>query len=265
MLVAIMFLISVSGNFIDFITHSFGGNTHNTKTVRKMEIEVNDISNLDIEWTYGNVYISSYDGDKVIIDERSNKDVDKDELFVINEEDGTLYLKQEHNFNFFNLFGSINKRLVRYIKLPIKLYDEIKTEYTSGNLEVNDIQTKAFDFKMTSGNADIADVTSQSLKIDLTSGNIEAEGFFKNIKAYATSGNMEISSNIAPSSLLVDITSGNASISIPDNEGFTLSKDKTSGIFRSDFKLDDYNEYKNGGNKYKVKMTSGMVSLLKRD
>jgi DUF4097 and DUF4098 domain-containing protein YvlB len=265
MLIAMMFLISVSGNFIDFITDTFGSNTHNTKTVRKTELEVNDISNFYIEWTYGNVYVSSYDGDKVIIDEKSNKDIDKDELFKIDQEDGTLYLKQAHNYNLFNLFDSINKKLVRYIKLPTKLYDEIKTEFTSGSLQVNDVQTKKFNFKMTSGNADITDVTAQTLNIDLTSGNIEVEGLFKSIKAYATSGNMEISSNIAPSSLLVDITSGNASISIPDNEGFTLSKDKTSGIFRSDFKLDDYNEYKSGEYKYKVKMTSGIVSLLKKD
>jgi lia operon protein LiaG len=263
--VAVMFLISISGNFIDFITDSFSGNVHNTKTARKTELDVNDINNIDIEWAYGNVYISTYDGDKIIIDERSNKDLDKDELTNINQEDETLYLKQPHNFNFFNLFGSINKKLVRYIKLPTKLYNKIKTEFTSGSLQVNDVQAKEVSFKMTSGNAVVSLVTSQSLIIDMTSGNIEVDGFFKDIKAYATSGNMEISSNLAPSNLLVDITSGKATVSIPDNDGFTLSKERTSGMFKNDFKLDDYNTYRNGKYNYKIKMTSGMVNLLKKD
>jgi hypothetical protein len=67
MLVAIMVLLSISDNFMDFITNSFGGNIHNTKTIKKTELDAMNIDNIDIKWTYGNVYISTYDGDKIII------------------------------------------------------------------------------------------------------------------------------------------------------------------------------------------------------
>jgi lia operon protein LiaG len=143
------------------------------------------------------------------------------------------------------------------------LYNRIKTNFTSGDLQMDDVKMKYFDLKMTSGKTDVNNTTSDTLDIDITSGNIDIKGVFNDINAYATSGSMKIKTAVAPASLLINITSGNASVTIPDNEGFILCENKTSGFFHSDFKLDDYNTYKNGQNKYKIKITSGRVNLFK--
>jgi lia operon protein LiaG len=260
-----MVFISLSGDFFNFIMSPFNGDRSNLKTIRTTKIEIDEITNLDLSYTYGSVYISSYEGNEIIIEEKSNKNVNNDELFKIEQNNETLYLKQPTSINIFNFFGFINKKMVRYIKLPTKVYNQIKTNFTSGNFNVENIDANTFDMKMTSGKMNISDINSKELDVDITSGNVDIIGSFEDISAYATSGNIDIKSDAAPSKLLIDITSGNASVTIPDNDGFILSKNKTSGSFHSDFRLDDYNTYKNGQNKYKIKMTSGRINLLRAD
>lgn len=88
----------------------------------------------------------------------------------------------------------------------------------------------------------------------------------------ATSGKINLNNSILPDSLSVDITSGKVNVSIPENEGFNLDYKVTSGKFNTDFYIysnitGDHKrgngKYKNGGNTFTVKVTSGNVNLNK--
>jgi hypothetical protein len=253
-----MILLSVADGFEDI----FDENGHNLKVIKTTNVDLSDIKAISVDLTYGNLNLSSYDGDKIIIIERSNKDLDEDELLDINQDEDNLSIKQPFHFEFFNIFGSINKRIVIDVKLPDSIYKEIKLKATSGNLKVENINTNVFNVKITSGNINTTNVKTDNLNLNMTSGNANLDGTFPIVKTNMTSGNIKLSTDVAPSNLSVEVTSGNVSISIPDNEGFTLSEKKTSGTFRSDFELDDFNVYRNGKNKYKIRMTSGTVKLL---
>ncbi len=256
--ISMMVLLSTADGFDDI----FDENYHDLRVLRTTDIDLSSIKDVEANLTYGNLNLYSYDGDKIVIIEKYNRDLDEDELLDINQDDDSLSIKQPFHFEFFDIFGSINKRVVIDVKIPDTIYNEIKLKATSGNIKVENVNADRFNVKITSGNIDASDVNADDLNVNMTSGNANFDGTFPIVKTDITSGNIRLNTDVAPSNLSVDVTSGDVSITIPDNEGFTLSEKKTSGTFRSDFKLDDFNVYRNGKNKYKIKMTSGTVKLL---
>lgn len=256
--ISMMVLLSTADGFDDI----FDENYHDLRVLRTTDIDLSSIKDVEANLTYGNLNLYSYDGDKIVIIEKYNRDLDEDELLDINQDDDSLSIKQPFHFEFFDIFGSINKRVVIDVKIPDTIYNEIKLKATSGNIKVENVNADRFNVKITSGNIDASNVNADDLNVNMTSGNANFDGTFPIVKTDITSGNIRLNTDVAPSNLSVDVTSGDVSITIPDNEGFTLSEKKTSGTFRSDFKLDDFNVYRNGKNKYKIKMTSGTVKLL---
>lgn len=265
--IAVIFsAILVGATVMDFDWNRFGLHIGGeaSKLVKTTEIDASDIDSLNLEWTYGTMNVTSYDGNEIIIEEKASDEMDDDELLSIDEENGTLNIKQKNNWHFFSFFWIGSKTIVRNIKIPEKQYDEIKAKLTSGNLDIENIEANTFDFKMTSGSIKANNLISNDLILNTTSGSMNINGSFDNVDTYSTSGSVDVETSSVPTELVVNVTSGSTTVTIPDNDGFILGKEKTSGIFRCDFDLDSYNRYKNGGNEYSVKMTSGMVSLLKK-
>jgi len=107
----------------------------------------------------------------------------------------------------------------------------------------------------------------------MTSGKIDINGSAKNIELRTTSGDINLNNSILPSRLYVDVTSGDVKVSIPENDGFDVEYKVTSGDFKTDFdiysKMNDGNrkngvgKYKDGGDTFNFKITSGTIKLYK--
>lgn len=263
---AMLTCIVVFDNFGDLknsFTFHIGSSEKYAKTKRITEIDASSIDSLNINWTYGSVYLIPYDGNKIIITEKATGGIYKNELLKINQDNNVLNLEQKSDFSFFNIFSFGIRSVVREIKIPDKEYKEIYVHYTSGRLEMSNVKTDIFNCRMTSGSTNAEKAAINSLITNITSGNINIEGSIKKIDIKETSGITSVASAIVPSKLNVNITSGTATISIPDNDGFIVGKDITSGSFSSGFKLDRFGRYKNGSREYSVKITSGSVHLNK--
>jgi DUF4097 and DUF4098 domain-containing protein YvlB len=257
---SILIIIFIAMGWLD--DFYLGGYGKNMKVISEKNYNVNEIDNINIKWFSDSVYISSYEGDKIIVTEKSNREPNDEDLLNISKNDGTLTLEQKRHINFFNIFNF--RTLVREIKLPVKLYKQITVDFTSGKLEMNDVKTSTLNLRMTSGKSIVNDVETDKLLVDITSGSANLNGKFMDIKALETSGSTNIESDVAPSKLSVNVTSGSANITIPDNDGFILGTHKTSGSFRTDFDTDDFGKYKKGTREYLIRMTSGSVKLLKK-
>jgi DUF4097 and DUF4098 domain-containing protein YvlB len=257
-------IIFISLSVVDDLWINIGFDEKNLDTIRTTEIDGNKIENINLYWTYGSVYITPHEGDKIVIEEKSNRNIDEGDLFKIEEDINSLNIEQPAvniRFSFFR-FRRIIK--VTEIKLPMKQYNEISAKLTSGKFEIDNISTNNMEIRMTSGKTVATNVISDKIYTNMTSGSMSINGAFTDVDSRATSGLLKIESVIAPSNLAVIVTSGKATISLPENDGFTLTKIKTSGIFKSDFELDNNDKYKDGTNSYIVKMTSGKVELLRK-
>lgn len=229
------------------------------KTYNKV-IEDN-INYVDMDWTSGSVRILKSNDDTIKLIEKTsgNKqrlsyDVNGDRLRIRQKASGFL------------IFNFSPKKTYLEVYLPEKQYSKLDFDFTSGGYEISDIKAVDINIDSTSGRIDMNNIVSDSLDVDITSGKFFFNGGAKNIDFSMTSGSGEISTSLVPERLDVNTTSGNAKVYIPDNNGFSVYLNKTSGKFNSDFPYTSNNKdfvYKNGGPKYNVEITSGSVNLLK--
>ena len=245
-------------------------------------------NSVSISWHAGNVQVRPSDDGQMHLTQRSYYKVRALDCDVVGD---CLKIEESNDYGFF-FFGFGSRSSDLELDLPSKQYSDFTLQMTSGNTEIDRITASAMSLKMTSGKlkADTvqaekiqADITSgqmdvdhakaSSLWVEVTSGNADFNGSFSGIEGETTSGSVNVVADVVPDSLNANLTSGKVSVTIPDNDGFTLDYKKTSGDMKSDFDLmKSINDeggrytYKDGGTSrrnYSARLTSGTFELHK--
>ena len=256
-----------------------GDAVHVLKTVK---ID-NDIDRLDIEWISGGIKMFPTDDDSITVTEKAS-DSDKESRLIYSDKDGTLTIDCRKSVGLNFLWWS-SRSTVLEISLPRADYDRISIDATSGYYDLTGLEVKELMAEITSGTmildntiTDIIDIVLTSgkvkgtgleaatLDIKMTSGTVDLYGTLENIHAQVTSGIATISTTVLPGQLSAGMTSGNMTISLPDEDGFSIDVNKTSGTFSSEFDMSvsgNRHTYRSGGPSYQVSCTSGNISLRK--
>lgn len=283
--VAMMFLINTANsggfNFNGFLT---SGSDQNL-TVQKETIINDEVDTIEIGWYTGGVKLSISKDNTIKLVEKSSKKTSSDHLlgYTVNQKVLKIESRNKHNINFF--FFSFNSPTYLEISVPEKIYESITVKAASGTYDFTGLKTKELAVTLASGNVtlmnseiDSLDTTTVSGRlissntkiekadINMTSGSTELDGEIHELKLNMTSGQADINMSVLPDQLDIRMTSGIVKASLPENSGFRVSVDKTSGNFSSDFALSSSGNsytYGNGGPSYSVKITSGNIRLLK--
>lgn len=184
------------------------------------------------------------------------------------------------------VFGSLGSGVDIY--LPQRQYNEVKLkvssgkillekidcnnlicDVTSGKIEAKNITSDSIDLNVTSGVIKISNLDTKNVNARITSGTVYIDGNANIVALKASSGTAEFKSTVLPEKIDAQVTSGSVRIYIPENNGFDVNYNVTSGRFSSDFDLMYSNnsnksgtaEYKQGGNLYTIKVTSGTIKL----
>ena len=250
-----------------------------------------NIDNINLKWRSGDVNIYKNTEENIRVVQKSSKELTEDELVKVNIENGTIKIEEGNKkIRFFILgFGTLGTEVDVY--LPEKQYNEIQVKLSSGQIVAEKINCDKFICNLTSGDIEISELNSNSTDIDVTSGKIivnkletdsmdvnvmsgdtRIEGVAKNVNLKTTSGRIDFKDEILPEKLDVNVTSGDIKIDIPENEGFNVDYNITSGDFKSDFELmyssnskrNGMAKYKNGGNEFIFRVTSGQIKLNKK-
>ncbi|MGL4608037.1 MAG: DUF4097 family beta strand repeat-containing protein [Eubacteriaceae bacterium] len=254
--------------------------TDNLSMVKEESIS-NDISNISIDWISGDVNIYKSDKKEIQIVQKSSKNINKKRLFSTSISGNTLKIRDEDNRNF-SFFGNWSGYTTLDVYLPEKAYDSfefsgastdfncdylessrLNLEAVSGNISING-SFKESRLESASGIIDGSNFSSDSLKIDIVSGKVDLSGSYKNINVQVMSGDVDIASKTMLDSFSSEVVSGKSTLSIPENDGFTLSVDKVSGDFNSDFPLLQSGNsyiYKDGSAHFSTEMMSGNFTL----
>ncbi len=265
-LMSVVILVSAItlGSLSEVISRIFEWDGNSTEIVKERSFDSKDINNINIEWIDGTINIYPGTDDEIKIIEMKSGGLKEEEILDVSIKNQTLYIKQDYRKKIFTFIDFEINNTERDIILPEKLYEEISIKGTSGKLNIEDLEAKQFNFKLTSGKIETNNINGEELTTELTSGNMNIVGSFDSLAAEVVSGTIVLDLNMAPSKMTIKLTSGNAIISIPENEGFTLLENKASGRLQNEFQVDDFGVYKNGENKYSIKLTSGLVKLLKK-
>ena len=156
------------------------------------------------------------------------------------------------------------------VKINGMLSQRAEIHSTSGDLELGG---EIFDAQFTTVSGDV-EFTGEirDLVLNTTSGDIELDGEMTTLGVKTVSGDVDSRLSQVPAELRIDTMSGDIKVSIPENDGFTLSYKRVSGDIKSDFNLltsinskDGHGIYRDGNlRRYSISTVSGDIRLLKR-
>lgn len=245
------------------------------------------VEKIEVHWGAGEVLISTYDGDRIRFSETADSKLSEDEEMRYLIRDGKLFIQHRKPFSFFGI-GEAYKQKTLTLEIPASMtkdsaLQELKLETISASMTANDlaaqdlrINTTSGDLSLThavcdtaelettSGNITTNDLTAQELTVDAVSGEISLDGDFSKISAEAVSGDMEISSKICPEAVEMDSVSGNLTLLIPENDGFTAGFESVSGDFFCDFPTQNSKHsclYENGEAEFRMETVSGDMQI----
>lgn len=229
-------------------------------------IATGDVRNIEIDWAAGSVQVQVVDSDTDYIELiETGEGITRGREMRWKVTGDTLHVDYG---GWFSCFWWGHKNLE--VRVPQQYADDLgrlSIGGASGYYRVSGVGCDRLDVALASGEFEGTDFTANELNIDVASGKAHAGGVVANkINAHAASGQIEvICQEVCPRVVDVDMASGTIAVSIPENDGFTATVDKASGIFEHEFEMtqtgDGVYVYKDGTASFDIDMASGTFIL----
>ena len=205
------------------------------------------VDSLDISWIGGKVSVVPYDGEDIVIREKSKGKIDEDTCLGYKIKGATLKIDYFRSKSVTAGTGAFVKQLE--VKIPRHLaqnLEELNFDGVSSDLSIKDLDAASLDVTTISGN--------------LSGKNIRA----KNVNMDSTSGDMRVAFSDCPQALNMDSTSGDCILTLPKGSSVTAEFDSVSGDFSSSFRtrlqeydIDNLYVIGNGENEFNMDTVSG--------
>lgn len=213
------------------------------------ELELGSIKEIEVSWNSGDIEILEYDGDKILINEKTAEPLSEEDELIYLSKNGKLIVRASKVLNDGQREVSIEKNLS--IAIPKKK-----------NTLINEIKLSSVNSKI------IVDTEHVSkLKIDSANGNINLLGRYDKIEIGEASGNIEAELLNCPQNVAVNSVNGNVLLSMPENKGFVLEHEIKNGNFECDFPLtskENYAIYKKAKSNINIAIVNGNIKIIKQ-
>lgn len=221
-----------------------------------------DVDSIDIEWIAGSVQVLVGTGDEITFYETSRRTLtDAQKMRYTVTSGGELKIQYCENaetiWNWFDKERSNIPSKALVMTVPASMLgslDELQIDSVSASIDVDGVYGDTVKLDSVSGAVDCAKITCDELKLSSTSGrlvcerctvqelslnnvsgNIRAGGAFKSVSADTVSGEVRIVSSIVPNNIEGDSVSGDMTILLPEDAGFTAKLDSVSGELTCEF------------------------------
>ena len=241
------------------------------------------IHTIEVNWVSGKVQVESGDGSDIRWEETTKRTLKDSQRVHYLVENGVLKL-QFRDSSWFHFGGSPAKELKVTVPADVNLkvlnissvsgeigVDGVsvpvtKLDSVSGNMAVRNLQGDTLDLDTVSGGLAASGLVVGTVDAESVSGSLELSGETHNWDWDTVSGSANVTSTVCPQTIDTDSVSGDVTLTLPENDGFTAEYDGSSGDLRSDFpttgRKDTY-IYKNGGAAFSFESVSGDVKILK--
>jgi lia operon protein LiaG len=147
--------------------------------------------------------------------------------------------------------------------------DELTVKMGSGDMELANIETNVFRHHGSSGDFTIDHLKTKDGRFELSSGDVEISNYEGPLRGDVSSGDLSVMMKALKGDILLDVSSGEVNVDLPDNADFKLDGRASSGNISSSFPLKDKQDVDGnlsgtaGNGKYKVKasVSSGSVEI----
>ena len=195
------------------------------------KIPYGNVRQIDVIWSWGEVEISEYDGEDIVIDEIYDEELPDIDRMRYLSKNGKLIIRYSGRSSEHNLKNPGSKTLK--LRIP---------KDVSENIDLIKVITHEADVNVSAAHEDKLVVSSDKGDVDLVLGSVPHE--------------IEISTD-----------TGDVTLQIPENEGFELEYNISGGIFECEFPLvseSNYGIYKKAGSKFEIVSADGDLRILRR-
>lgn len=149
--------------------------------------------------------------------------------------------------------------------------EQLNASTVSGDIMLDGVRAGELDISTTSGSLEMDAMEAETANISTTSGECVYSGRAKELHGSTVSGEMEFALAECPAQAELESVSGDVSLGLPDNDGFTASYSSVSGSFDSEFpttgdkgKHGGTAVYGTGSAKLRFNTTSGEMEINRR-
>ena len=225
------------------------------------------IREIKIEWISGSVTVEPGDVQEITFLESGNG-TDKYEMVWKQSGDELViqYSKDSSTAGFGLHFGDGSKDLT--VTVPRGwVCNSLELDTASADLTVRDVIIREMEIDSASGTAKFENCTVSSLDVDTASGDVTFTGSLNELDFEAASASFTGVLENVPDQVKMDSMSGDLTLTLPEDAGFTVSLDAMSSDFSSDFPTVKKNKSYvcgDGHCKIDVSTMSGDVAILKQ-
>lgn len=254
-----------------------------TLVLRKMEHIPCTATNIMLDWLTGDIHIEPSDSDHIVLTQLADRKFPKKKLFQFQQAGKEMLSIVDGRKSFVNIGFNLRKTILK-IQLPGRQFHSISIRHVGGQVTAQQLHTKKLHCSTTSGQARLSGymeelilhatgshVTGHELEIGklelrAISSKIKLAGQFSSLNLIATGSNVAIPSSTAPAQINSISTGASVTVTLPENDGFTLQFQKRSGRLHSDFPLiqkEDTCTYINSVRTYHAEVRGGSFTLRK--
>lgn len=229
-------------SFIDEDYASFEGTLSSSGQVSAQQVK-----DIEIEWVSGSITIQPGDTQDIRFYESGAIDEDGKMIWKLSGDRLVIqFCKPQFNIGLFGINNTASKDLV--ITVPQDwLCDELDIDSVSARIDISQIHAQEADLVNVSGQCSFTDCVIVDFNAETVSGKVEYKGQLDSLDFTTVSANCTAALSNCPREVDLEGVSGDLTLILPEDCGFTLELDSVSGEFSSDFATtSENNRYRYG-------------------
>lgn len=226
-----------------------------------------NIQNIEIDWVAGSITFQN-DSNASSISVGEFSPVESKYKMVLKQAGQTLKIQYANDDSIKFRFGEnidLKKDLVITVPMDWEC-NSLEIDSAAAEVTLNDMVIREFDFDGASGSCRMNNCKIGELDMDTASGDIHYSGTLESLDCDSVSADCHIEVANTPRSIRIDGLSGDLTLVLPEDAGFTCELDAMSSSFDTDFDFRTYDDRYicgNGDCHIKVGAMSGDISILK--
>jgi lia operon protein LiaG len=151
----------------------------------------------------------------------------------------TVYVPKEYDHSMEIDIGSGNFTMSGESDSTKWKLDELSVDMGSGNMELNDIETNVFEHDGSSGDLIVDGLTTKEGRVEISSGDVKLSKYEGPLEGELSSGELSVTMDSLKGDLSFDVSSGGVNLDLPEDAGFKLKGQASSGDISCNFPLKD--------------------------
>lgn len=253
---------------------------HSTQVSDSNDFSVDDIDNIKLHASNGNIDVSSWENSNVKLEISGYVDknfLSNEPLNIYIDSNKTLTY-DVNNFNEIYIKLYLPKNYNKNIDIDVSSADVnikncsfnyISLQSKSGDTSFSDLSSNSIVIQSNSGKTNLINLNSNSTNIQSTSGNINLDSVIGELNIKTSSSNVKGNISSFGQNNSINTSSGNIKLKIDPKCNFKLYAKTTSGHIDNDLKLDDCNYskkelsgiYNSGENILNISSHSGNIDI----